>query len=99
MWFYQFNIWVFIVMVDKKKVIWNYAIIIFQSLRYAIGITMTCRTYMSQWHVGQDGIYQILQNYNGIVTIFPKKKAKYVVLLQGKASSISICISCVRTMF
>ncbi len=59
-------------------VIWNHAIIIFQSLKYAIGISMTYRTHMSQWHVGQDGISQILQNYNGMVPIFP-----YIIIYIG----------------
>ncbi len=38
--------------VFTNQVNWNHAIILLQSLRYAIGISMTCRTHMSQWHVG-----------------------------------------------
>ena len=35
---------------------WKHVIINFQSLTYTIDILMTCRTHMSQWHVGQDDI-------------------------------------------
>ena len=57
---------------EIKWVIWNHAIIILQNLRYAIGISMTYRTHVSQWHVGQDDISQNLQNYNVMVLIFLK---------------------------
>jgi hypothetical protein len=33
---------------SKMLIIWNHAIIILQSLRYAVGISMTCRTHRSQ---------------------------------------------------
>ena len=33
----------------------RFVIIILQSWRFTIGISLTCRAYMSEWHVGQDG--------------------------------------------
>ena len=50
---------------------------------------MTSRTHMSQWHVGQDDISQILQNYNGIGPIFPSKN-----FAVKPAAKVYVLVSC-----